>query len=448
MIDLVLAAEDVDAIRRELIGGDAEGCAILFATDSVQPGGKRKLLVRNVYFPSEVDYSRRGYLEAELNPECVARVTKRARNENVALVFVHSHPGTQAPVFSMIDADGEEHLARFLAHRHPELAHAALVVSAGGMQARRLGTTEGIRVIGIGAHRQVLVEPASVGTGFSEVFDRQVRAFGAAGQEALRSLKIAIVGLGGMGSLVAQQLAHLGVRSFVLVDPDTVEETNLNRVASATRKDVGRPKIEVAKAYIRSVANDAEVTCLKGDVTRVKTARGLLDADLILGCTDSHGSRAILQQVSYQYLIPCIDTGTTIAVANDRVTHIYGRVQLLAPGFACLTCSSLLDAAEVRRDMMNAFERQADPYLQGAREPAPAVMSINGTVASLAVTMLLAVVSGIPVAGRYFLYNAMAPSLRSVKATPNPTCYICSRSGSYARGDSWPLLARQDQDDH
>ena len=448
MIELVLAAEDVDAIRRELIGGEAEGCAILYATDLVRPDGKRRLLVRDVQFPGEADYSRRGYLEAELNPECVARVTKRARHEKCALVFVHSHPGTKAPVFSMIDEEGEERLAKFLAHRHPELAHAALVVSAGGMQARRLGTTEVIRVVGIGGHRQVLVEPDSSATSPSEVFDRQVRAFGASGQKALQNLKVAIVGLGGMGSLVVQQLVHLGVRAFVLVDPDTVEETNLNRVANTTRKDLGHPKVEIAAAYIRSVAKDSEITCLKGDVTRVKTARGLLDADMILGCTDSHGSRAILQQVSYQYLIPCIDTGTTIAVANDRVTHIYGRVQLLAPGFACLTCSGLLNAAEVRRDMMNAFERQADPYLQGAREPAPAVMSINGTVASLAVTMLLAVVSGIPVAGRYLLYNAMAPSLRSVRAAPNPNCYICSRSGSYARGDSWPLLARQDQDDN
>jgi hypothetical protein len=92
--------------------------------------------------------------------------------------------------------------------------------------------------------------------------------------------------------------------------------------------------------------------------------------------------------------------------------------------------------------MMTEFERQADPYLQGVHEPAPAVMSLNSTVSSLAVTMLLAVATGIPMKGRHLLYNAMVPSLRSARGEPKSDCYICSRSGAYARGDEWPLFAR------
>jgi hypothetical protein len=148
--------------------------------------------------------------------------------------------------------------------------------------------------------------------------------------------------------------------------------------------------------------------------------------------------------VAYQYLIPCIDTGTTIAINGGRIAHIYGRVQLLAPGLACFTCGGLLNSNEVRRDMMSTFERQADPYLQGAREPAPAVMSLNSTVASLSVTMLLSVVAGVPVNARHVLYNAISSSLRSVRVNPEENCYICSKAGAVARGDSWPLLARQD----
>jgi molybdopterin/thiamine biosynthesis adenylyltransferase len=228
------------------------------------------------------------------------------------------------------------------------------------------------------------------------------------------------------------------------MDPDVIEQTNLNRVASATPHDIGRPKVEVAAQYIRTIAKDARVHTLVDDVMRSRIAKELLSADLIFGCTDSHGSRAVLQQVSYQYLIPCIDMGSTIAVTGDHITHIYGRVQLLSPGLACFTCSSLLNANEVRRDMMTAFERQADPYLQGAQEPAPSVISLNSTVASLAVTMLLSIVSGVPIDARHILYNALNSALRHVRATPDPNCYICSRSGSFARGDSWPLFARQD----
>ena len=93
---------------------------------------------------------------------------------------------------------------------------------------------------------------------------------------------------------------------------------------------------------------------------------------------------------------------------------------------------------------MSVFEKRLDPYIQGAREPAPAVISLNGTVASLAITMFLALVTGIPSRARYLVYNAMNSTLRAVRATPQANCYICSRSGTLARGDSVALHARQD----
>lgn len=443
MTEVVLATEDSAKLQATLLGGDTERCAILYATQVSRSDGTTRLLTRQVQFAEDADYTRRGQFEAELKPEVVAWAAKRAKTDNLALVFVHSHPGSHAPFFSAVDSMGEKHLAAFLEKRHPAFAHAAIVISAGGVRARRLGTEKEIRVVSVGNNREVLFDPVFSGSRASEHFDRQIRAFGEAGQRALQCLRVAIVGLGGTGSLVSHQLVHLGVRDFILIDPDVVEVTNLNRVANATFSDVGGSKVEVAARYIRNFSKEASAKCVKGDVMTVQTARELLNADLIFACTDSHGSRSVLQQVSYQYLIPCIDMGVTIIVDKARISHIYGRVQLLAPGLACLTCDGLLNPDEVRRDMMTEFEREADPYIQGAREPAPAVMSLNGTVSSLAVTMFLAVTTGIPTKGRHVLYNAMLPSLRSVRGEPKSDCYICSRSGSYARGDGWPLFARE-----
>lgn len=443
MIELVLAAEDGAAIRAELLGGDTEKCAILYTSQTTRTDGLVRLLTREVQLPTASDYTRRGLLEAELSPEFVARVTKRARRDGSALVFAHSHPGSEAPLFSPVDSQGEEHLSGFLAHRHPTMTHVALVISAGGLRARRLGGSEEVRVVSLGAMRDVLFDPLLPSPLVSETFDRQVRAFGETGQKALQRLRIAIVGLGGTGSVVAQQLVHLGVRDFVLVDPDVLQRTNLNRVANATPDDLDRPKVDIAARYIRAVAKDATIACVKGDIIQAQTARELLNADLIFGCTDSHGSRAVLQQVSYQYMIPCIDVGVTIAVSSGSITHVYGRVQLLAPGLACFTCDGLLDPNEVRRDMMTAFERQADPYIQGEREPAPAVMSLNSTVASLGITMMLSVVTSIPMRARHLLYNALASTLRSARAEPKTNCFVCSRSGAFARGEAWPLFARE-----
>lgn len=444
MKELVLTGSDWNDLSERLLQGPTEACAILLTRQVERDDGLVRLLTCDVVFPASHDYSRQGRVEAELTPDFVARVTKRALRGNFGLVFVHSHPGASPPRFSRIDDAGEAQLAAFLAHRHPRRHHAALVISQGGASARDLGQTAAQRVVVVGATRQVICDPDVTAVAEIDTFDRQVRAFGKAGQLALQRLRVGIVGLGGTGSIVLEQLAHLGVQDFLLIDPDTLETSNLNRVVGARPDDVGKPKTVVAERLLHDISSGARANTIQGDVIRARVAQALTNTDIIFGCTDSHGSRAVLQQIAYQYLIPCIDIGTVIASDQGRVTHVAGRAQLLAPGLACLTCSGLLNAEEVRRDMMNEFERAADPYVLGAREPAPAVISINGTVTSLAVTMLLAVVAGVPGQARYVLYDAIRPQVRSIRATPAENCFVCSKEGALAQGDAWPLMARQD----
>ncbi len=443
MIELLFAGSDLEQLRKRLLGSEHEQCAVLF-TNAVSRGNSVvRVLVTGQEFPGEQDYLRQTGNEAQLNPEFVARVAKTALRNQHGIVFVHTHPGKGVPEFSIVDDQGEVHLADFMSRRGSRATNGALVLAEVGCAARILGTNEPLRVVEVGVRRQVAY-PSSDDSAVSQVFDRQVRAFGAVGQRALRTLHVGVVGLGGTGSVVVQQLAHLGVGTFTLVDPDVVEATNLNRLANAGPDDIGTDKIEVAARYIRTVAPSTRVVLLKGDVIRARIAHQLADVDILLCCTDSHGSRAVLQQLAYQYLIPCIDVGTVIAAQNGRVTHIYGRVQVLSPGSPCLTCSKLLDANEVRRDMMTAFERQADPYLRGAREPAPAVMSLNSVVSSLAAGMVLGLATDAPFATGYLLFNAMTGTVRRAQCESEPDCHICSKTGALARGDSWPLLARQD----
>jgi Dinucleotide-utilizing enzymes involved in molybdopterin and thiamine biosynthesis family 2 len=445
MNEITLSESHVEAMQRALFSDSStERCALFLASQVEKSDGSIRLLVRDIWIPADDDYSTRTPTAVELIPEFVARISKRARAENLSLIFVHSHPGDAFPNFSPVDDAGEVRMAAFLAHRIPGRFHAAVVVSKGGLRARALGFNEEFRVVRLGNTRDVLFDPLDDQSALNEQFDRQIRAFGAQGQRAIEALCVGIVGLGGTGSLLVEQLMHLGVRKFILIDPDVVELTNLNRVVGAHHGDVGVSKVEVAARAIRCFAPDTEVTMVEGDMTHEHYARRLFDADFLFGCTDSHGSRAVLQQISYQYLIPCIDMGSTITASKGGVTGIYGRVQWLAPNQACLTCSNLLDAEQVRRDMMSKAERNLDPYIVGAHEPAPAVIAINGTVVSLAATMFMATVAGIPSDGRYLLYNGKNSSLRKLHATPQPNCYICSPQGTYARGDALRLYARID----
>lgn len=444
MNELVLTADDLETLRSDLLASPDEQCAILFASQAHRSNGTTRLLVRDIVLPTASDYSAQGIEHAELKPEFVARVAKRAKQEKLLLVFVHTHPGDGRPSFSRVDDQGEAILSSFLSHRIPDTRHASLVMSNGGLCARFLSTNEYLRVISVGQHRVVEYDPEAQRDIDMNVFDRQIRAFGTEGQQILQGLRIAIVGLGGTGSILANQLVHLGVRDFILIDPDRVEETNLNRVVAATPADVGSLKVEISKRYITTFSSGAHVECVPGNVVYASIARKLIDADIIFGCTDSHGSRSVIQQISYQYLIPFLDVGSTITTNQGCVTGIFGRVQLLGPGEPCLWCSNLLSSEEVRRDMMNELERKTDPYIQGANEPAPSVISLNGTVVSLAVTMMLGLTTSAPIDSRHIIYNAVASTLRPVRALSNENCFICSPSGVLARGDSQPLFARQD----
>lgn len=92
--------------------------------------------------------------------------------------------------------------------------------------------------------------------------------------------------------------------------------------------------------------------------------------------------------------------------------------------------------------MMSEAERKQDPYLVGAREPAPAVISINSTITSLAITMFLSAVVGVPSPARHLLYDGLRSRLRSVKGEPVQDCIVCSRAGVLARGDGLALQGR------
>jgi molybdopterin/thiamine biosynthesis adenylyltransferase len=444
MIELRLQDGDVSRIVGEVVGRETERCAILLASRVPLSDGLERLIVTRIEYPDDDTYSDRSPLSAELKPDYIAHIGKVAARETFSVVFVHSHPGPAPPDFSRTDDQGEIRLAKFLSVRAPDTKHAAIVVSAGGWRARVLGTKTPLRVISVGAQLQVLFDPDYAQEPASLKFDRQIRALGAAGQKHLESLTVAIVGVGGTGSIAAEQLAYLGVRKFILTDPDRIELTNLNRVVGAYASDVGRFKTDVAADMIMRIVSDPVLHRIVGDVTRTRFARELRSADFIFSCTDSHGSRAVIQQIAYQYLIPCIDVGSVISASDSHMTGIHGRVQALAPGLPCFTCCELLDSEEVRRDMMNAEERHRDVYIQGANEPAPAVISINGTVVSIAMTMFLAMTVGVPSESRHILYNARTPSLRAVSFTRNPNCYICSPRGVLARGEAQSLFARDD----
>jgi molybdopterin-synthase adenylyltransferase len=443
MMRIIFAANSYTNMAAALLLSEKEACAIVLAGPPVAKSEQPSFLVREVHPAPDSAYEVRTETGAQLRPEFLVPLVQRARQEKLSIIFVHTHPFAEGtPSFSPVDNEGERHLAAFLGRRVPDIDHAALLVAPDGCSGRRLGLLEPVEIIQLGTKVELLFDP-SESSGLDDRWDRQVRAFGPKGQEAVQSARVAIVGVGGTGSVVAQQLAHLGVSDFLLIDPDVVDETNLNRLVGARPPDVGKHKTRVVTRLIKGINPGSTVKGIRRDVTDLDVAEMLIGRDAIFGCTDSHSSRAILNQLAYQYYVPLFDVGVGIAVSKGAVTHISGRVQMSAPGLACLVCGGVIDPTAVRRELQSPIQRAADPYITGHNEPQPAVISLNSTVASLAVTMFMTAFTPVPGEARLQYYNGISGVVRAATVQADPSCVVCSRSGALGLGNQWALPGRE-----
>lgn len=425
-------------------GRGVETCAVGLVRTAGAGWHPGRFVVQALEPVPEAAYQVRTPTRASLTPEFVLDVVNRARMAGAGIALLHTHPGPVAlEGFSAVDDAGELPLSAYFNGRLPGQTHIAGVVTPSNLYLRGLGCGAPLSAIGVGAEVRHYGEPSDLQSA-DQRYDRQVRAFGQAGQARLRGARVAVVGAGGTGSFIAHELAHLGVGQLLLVDHDTVDTSNLNRLMGATPADVGQPKVVVASKAVSAISPGIQVDAVVGDVVDAAVAAKLLEVDFIFGCTDSMASRAVINQIAYQYLIPVIDMGVAIHVRAGHVASVTGRVQMLSPGLGCLVCADSLDGQQVRWELMSPAQRRADPYFENASVPQPAVMPLNGVVTSAAVAMFLSAVTGYPGDARLLHYDGVRGSMRPQILPARHRCIVCSGEGALARGDAWSLPVRQE----
>jgi|GEM_PF-1025816 len=172
--------------------------------------------------------------------------------------------------------------------------------------------------------------------------DRQVLAFGEAGREQLKNIKVGIIGGGGTGSIIAEGICRLGVKDIVLVDADRIELSNLNRWQGGTMADIDRLKVNVLAERLVEMAPDVKVTSVAESVLSDDGVTALKDCDCILGCVDAHHVRYFLNRFSMQYLIPFLDCSTGIIMQDGDISKIGSRIVAVIPSVTrCLDCSEV-----------------------------------------------------------------------------------------------------------
>jgi hypothetical protein len=263
-------------------------------------------------------------------------------------------------------------------------------------------------------------------------FSRQILAFGEEVQRRLSATRAGIIGLGGIGSQVAQQLAYLGVGNFLLVDDDVVEDSNLNRLVGALPGDAFEKsqKVAVAERMITGINPEATVMKLPLTLTSEVALRSLTQVDYLFGCVDNDSARFILTYLAAACEIPLIDSAFEIFVEKDRISDFGGRVVLAYPGEFCLMCANQIDTERAKVELESPQEREyreKHGYGLGNDIPAPAVISLNTIIAGLAVSEFLLGFAGV----RYETYNkltykGMRGMVSPSRDTKKEDCIICN----------------------
>ena len=439
-----------DYLKKHLVKGknvDEEAAFLICGVSESEE--KIMLLVRDVITVPDDALISKGRSGLTINPDFMSRVIKRCRLENLSIVLTHSHPFSIGKVyFSGIDDFGEKVLFPKIQSRVPEQHHAAMVFGQSGLDARiwlrGQSSSECIdQVKVIGNHIEIYVPTSSQLTSAMKpenIYTRQILAFTEEGQKKIQQTKVGIVGLGGIGSQVFQQLVHLGVKELILVDRDQIEESNHNRVVGATWEDIKlkRPKVEIMERLGKGINPKVDLQTIQGDICIKSVAQHLRNADVIFGCTDNMASRMVLTRIAPQYLIPVIDLGIDIQLMKDgKIRRIGGHVIILYPDGPCLNCLEFIDHEQLNYEISRYNGNIHFPYIQGDNENAPSVISLNGVLASLAVTDFIYLVTGcfnVPKERTYRVFDGVKGIVKKINMMPTRDCNLCTEIR--ALGDS------------
>ena len=160
----------------------------------------------------------------------------------------------------------------------------------------------------------------------NEQFSREELLIGKEALEKLQNSKVAVFGIGGVGSFVVEGLVRAGIENFILVDKDVVSESNLNRQLIATTKTIGKPKVEIAKERILEINPNAKVEIYQEFF--MPDSKGIIDKsiDYIVDAIDTVTAKIELVIRANNLNIPIISsmgTGNKLDPTKFEITDIY-----------------------------------------------------------------------------------------------------------------------------
>lgn len=291
------------------------------------------------------------------------RAASRAAEVGGGIGLIHSHPGGSGwQGLSEDDHDAESRHAGQaltitglpiigLTMAGRDRSYSARMWRHSGPRSWRPEWAKNVRVVG----ERMLVSIPSVDRLLSHRYQRRtIEAWGAEVQGVLGSLRIGIAGAGSVGSQVVEALARTGLGELVVLDFDSIEDHNLDRIINADRSDARthRSKAELAASAAERHATRPGFVATWSDHSAIEPdgIELLKDCDVIFSCVDRPAGRASLNALAYAHLIPVVDGGVIVAPARVGMRSAEWRAHVAAPGRRCLECLGQFDPALVQAD--------------------------------------------------------------------------------------------------
>lgn len=298
-----------------------------------------------------------------------------AGKDRLAVGVVHSHPESYLTTPSWLDDDMDEYFSREFASYSNGAPYCSLILErndATGLSfsGRVYDRGEWLPVrdlFTVGSERlerqtsALLEADERPGRAEPETTLRLQSLMGTASARRLRAATVAVIGCSGTGSPAIEVLARAGVGRFVLVDPERLSPSNLERMHGAFHRHLSLTslpyKVDLMREMIAEINPEARVTTFAGNVLHENVFHELLRCDLILGCVDSYHGRVALSDLAAHYLVPSLDVGLGMAGQDGRLTEQVVDITQFGPDLPCAYCRERVDSAALAQELMTDEER-------------------------------------------------------------------------------------------
>ena len=380
-----------------------------------------------------------------------------AASDYNCLINIHDHWFDEYTCFSRLDDADDATFDSYLRgafepmlKKHPHIGPArkilnlSMVLAQKGVDARltdtkmkqRFLTASTVDVNGEQFERMVVGIPAKDAEA-AEMFCRQADFIPVAKQNQLAQMHVTLAGCGGLGSILAESLARVGVGGLTLIDDDVLEASNLNRWQGGNLGMIGKSKVDLLGANLRRMFPDLCVQTIAKSLYDPAVESEIGKTDILVGGLDNDEARYFLSRVSMQYGVPYFDAGVAVTGSGDDL-DMRARYFAVIPGVTrCIECTQI-DLYD-RDGTINAFldaatakaRREAGYVIDMPQAETPSVYAINQRAAALLVMELLNHVCGwrplatsINESWRYGTFERLSRDIFPEK--PDPECPICS----------------------